>query len=91
MAVEAVAGLVGARSVAIRGLDGLRVVDWSVVSSEPDAKLNAPTIMLAERAADMIRGSPFLPASNAPVGLAEGWDERQRPGSPIRRCGNPAS
>jgi choline dehydrogenase len=40
--------------------------------------------MLAERAADMIRGRPLLPSSNVPVGLAEGWDKRQRPRAPVR-------
>jgi len=68
----------------VRGLEGLRVADSSVFPSEPIANLNAPTIMLAERASDMIRGPPLLPASNAPVGLAEGSGERQRPGHPIR-------
>ena len=58
----------------VRGLDRLRVVNSSVVPSEPNANLNAPTIMLAERAADMIRGHPLLPSSNAPAGLAEGWE-----------------
>jgi choline dehydrogenase len=68
----------------VHGLGGLRVVDSSVFPSEPNANLNAPTIMLAERAADMIRGRPLLPASNAPVGLAEGSGSRQRPGAPER-------
>lgn len=69
----------------VRGLSGLRVIDSSVFPSEPNANLNAPTIMLAERAADLLRGRPLLPASNAPVGLAEGWQTRQRPGTPLRR------
>ena len=68
----------------VRGLDRLRVVDSSVVPSEPNANLNAPTIMLAERAADMIRGHPLLPSSNAPVGIVEGWEYRQRSRDPVR-------
>jgi choline dehydrogenase len=68
----------------VRGVDALRVVDASVFPTEPNANLNAPTIMLAERAADLIRNRPLLPASNAPVGLAEGWTSRQRPRPPLR-------
>ena len=70
----------------VHGVRGLRVIDSSVFPSEPNANLNAPTIMLAERAADMIRGRPLLPASNAEVGLAEGWETRQRTGTPARRA-----
>ena len=40
--------------------------------------------MVAERAADMIRGRPLLPSSNALVGLAEGWNSRQRSHTPVR-------
>ncbi|QFR34183.1 choline dehydrogenase [Ancylobacter sp. TS-1] len=68
----------------VRGIAGLRVVDSSVFPSEPNANLNAPTIMLAERAADLILGRPLLPASNAAIGLAPGWESSQRSGRPAR-------
>jgi choline dehydrogenase-like flavoprotein len=41
----------------IHGLDGLRVIDASVMPDLVGGMINAPVIMIAERGADLVRGS----------------------------------
>ena len=48
----------------LHGVDGLRVVDASVMPDMPGGNINAPVIAMAERAADLIRGNqPLAPAA----------------------------
>ena len=72
----------------VRGIQNLRVVDSSIFPSITNGNLNAPTIMVAERAADIILGRQVLAAADVMPWVDPEWATRQRQNAPVRRFGD---
>jgi len=63
----------------VHGMQSLRVVDASIMPIITTGNLNAPTIMMAEKIADRIRGRKPLPRSNAAYYVANGAPVKGKP------------
>ncbi len=57
----------------VRGVEGLRVADASIMPLIPSANLNCPTVMIGEKAADHVSGKPALPPADLPYFTDPDW------------------
>jgi choline dehydrogenase len=66
------------------GVNNLRVVDSSVFPTVTNGNLNSPTIMVAERVADMILEKKFLFIPRVPIWQSSVWRHKNRESKPLR-------
>ncbi|MCG7521890.1 choline dehydrogenase [Ruegeria sp. Ofav3-42] len=76
--------VVDPKTMRVHGMEGLRVVDASLMPQATAGDLNVPTLMLAERAADLIRGTSLPAADPAPLMVDADWQTCQRSGAITR-------
>src|SRR5690606_3265201 len=62
----------------VRGLENLRVCDSSIMPRIPSSNTNAPTIMVGEKGADILRGRTPLPPQMFRANLGEGPHQVQQ-------------
>lgn len=62
----------------VRGIENLRVADSSIMPQVTNGNLNAPTLMIGEKASDHILGRDPLPASNLEPWINPNWKSSQR-------------
>ena len=68
----------------VHGIQSLRVIDSSIFPTIPNGNLNGPTIMLAEKMADVVLGKNPLKAMNNDVWIDSSWKKTQRLTDPKR-------